>query len=228
MGFELEKYYFSNADILSPVPMTCRMKLEEGIQTKKIKAGKIIYREGTVPKGLYILRKGKVKLYLTTQSGSKQIVYIYTNGEIFGYRPIICNEPHPMSAMTLEDCTLDFISREHFLFCLRNSFELNHALLVSLCHEFTVWVNTISVFAQFPVRSRVALGLLVLREKYKIKGRNGDINLSRNDIASFVGSVKESVVRVLQELKKKKIVETQGRKIRVLKPDELKAIVTFY
>lgn len=228
MGFELDKYFYSNAEMLSGVPMTCRMRLEEGIQSKKAKAGKVIYREGTLPKGLYILRKGKVKLYLTTQAGRKQIVYIYTVGEIFGYRPIICNEPHPISAVTLEDCVFDFIPREHFLMCLRNSFEMNQALLVSLCHEFVVWVNTISVFAQFPVRSRVALGLLVLREKYRLKGRFGDINLSRNDIASYVGSVKESVVRVLQEFKKKKIVETQGRKIRVLKPEELKAIVTFY
>lgn len=228
MAFELEKYYFSNSEILSGVPMTCRMKLEEGIQTKKVKAGKIIYREGTLPKGMYIIRKGRVKLYLTTQVGRKQIVYVYTTGEIFGYRPIICNEPNPVTAMALEDCTFDFVSREHFLFCLRNSFELNHALLVSLCHEFIVWVNTISVFAQFPVKARVALGLLVLREKYKVKGRNADINLSRTDLASFVGSVKESVVRVLQEFKKKKIVETQGRKIRILKPDELKSIVTFY
>lgn len=228
MALELEKYYYSNAELLSGIPTTCRMKLEEGIQTIKVKSGKIIYREGTVAKGLYIIRKGKVKVYLTTQIGRKHIVNVYAQGEIFGYRSVICGEPHPVTAMALEDCVFDFISSEHFLFCLRNSFEMNNALLVSVCHESIVWVNTISVFAQYPVKARVALGLLVLREKYKVKGRNGDINFSRTDLASFVGSVKESVVRVLQDFKKKKIVETQGRKIRILKPDELKSIVTFH
>ena len=228
MGLELEKFYFANDGILNVLPMRDRMKLEEGMRQKKYKAGKLIYREGTVPKGLFILRKGKVKVYLTTQIGRKQIVYLYTAGEIFGYRPILSNEPHPVSAMALEDCVCDFITREHFMQCMAESDELTNALLVSLSHEFTIWVNVISVFAQFPVRSRVALGLLVLREKYKIKGKSGEINLSRNDLASYVGSVKESVVRVLQEFKRKKWVETQGRKIRILKPDDLKSIVTFY
>lgn len=54
------------------------------------------------------------------------------------------------------------------------------------------------------------------------------MNLSRTDLANYVGTVKESVVRVPQEFKKQKLVETQGRKIRILKPEELKAIVSFY
>lgn len=228
MGFELEKFYFANPEILDGLPMRDRIKLEEGIVQKKIKAGKVIFRESTVPKGVYILRKGKVKVYLTTQAGRRQIVYMYTGGDFFGYRPIICDEQHPVSAMALEDCIYDFISRDHFMNCLGSSNELANSLLISMSREFAVWVNTISVFAQFPVRSRVALGLLVLREKYKVKGKNGEINLSRNDLASYVGSVKESVVRVLQEFKRKKWVETQGRKIRVLKAEDLKAIVTFY
>lgn len=228
MGFELEKFYFVNADLLDSLPMRDRMKLEEGIRPRKVKAGKIIYREGAAPKGVYILTRGKVKVYLSTQVGRKQIVYIYTAGEIFGYKPVISGEPNPVTAMALEDCTYDFIPRDHFLACMRASNEMSSALLLSLSKEYAVLVNNIAVFAQYPVRSRVALGLLVLREKYKVKGKVSDINLSRNDLASYVGSVKESVVRVLQDFKKKKVVETQGRKIRILKPEELKAIVTFY
>ncbi|HTL82951.1 MAG TPA: Crp/Fnr family transcriptional regulator [Bacteroidia bacterium] len=228
MGFELEKFYFANTKVLQHVPTKDRLMLEKGIQKRKIKAGKIIYREGTLPKGVYILKKGKVKIYQTNQDGRKQIMYIYIQGEIFGYRPIICDEVHPVTAASLEDCSYDFIPAGHFLHCLKQSYELNHALLVSLSHEFSVWVNNVSVFAQYPVKSRVALGLLVLREKYREKGKSPEINLSRTDLASYVGTVKESVVRVLQEFKKQRIVETQGRKIRIVKPEELKTIVSFY
>ncbi len=228
MGFELEKFYFANDHLFDGIPMSDKMKLEKGIIKRKIKSNKTIYREGSTPKGIYILKKGKVKIYQTNQDARKQIMYIYTKGESFGYRPIICNETHPVTAMALEDCSYNFIPSEHFVECLKQSNELSNALLVSLSHEFSVWVNNISVFAQYPVKSRVALGLLVLKEKYKIDGKGGEINLSRVDLASYVGTVKETAVRVLQEFRRLKFIETQGRKILILKPEELKAIVNFY
>ena len=228
MGFQIEKFYFANTGLFEKLPLKDRLKLENGILRRKIKANKIIYREGAVPKGIYILKRGKVKIYQTNQDGRRQIMYIYTTGELFGFRPIICNEMHPVTAAALEECSYDFIPREYFLQCLKESFELCRLLLESLSHEFSVWVNNISVFAQFPVKSRIALGLLVLKEKYKTKGKDNEVNLSRTDLASYVGTVKESAVRVLQEFKKQKIVETNGRKIKILKPEELKAIASFY
>lgn len=228
MKFELNKFYFVNNKVLESIPSQERISLEKGVIKRKIRAGKTIYREGSLPKGVYILKKGKVKIFQTNQDGRRQIMYIYTQGEIFGYRPLLCNETHPVTAAALEDCSYDFIPGDFFMKFLSHSAELSQKLLVSLSHEFSVWVNNVSVFAQYPVKSRVALGLLVLREKYKVKGKGGEINLSRVDLASYVGSVKESVVRVLQEFKKEKYIETQGRKIRILKAEELKAIVNFY
>jgi CRP-like cAMP-binding protein len=228
MEFNISKFYFANTKVFENLPLKDKQMLEEGFAKRKIKSGKIIYREGSYPKGVYILKKGKVKIYQTNQDARKQIMYIYTAGEIFGFRPIVCNELHPVTAASLEDCSYDFIPREHFTKCLRVSNELCQALLVSLGHEFSVWVNNVSVFAQYPVKSRLALGLLVLKEKFKIKGKPAEINISRVDLASYVGTVKESAVRALQEFKQRKIIETQGRKIRILKPEELKAMVSFY
>jgi CRP-like cAMP-binding protein len=228
MVFELNKFYFANTEVFESISPGDKLELDKNIVKRKIKAGKIIYREGSIPKGVYLLKKGKVKIYQTNQDGRKQIMYIYTQGEIFGYRPLLCGETHPVTAAALEECSYDFIPAVFFMDFLAHSPALSQQLLISLSHEFSVWVNNISVFAQYPVKSRVALGLLVLREKYKIKGKGGEINLSRVDLASYVGSVKESVVRVLQEFKKQKYIETHGRKIRILKEEELKAIVSFY
>ena len=146
MGFQIEKFYFANTGLLEKLPAKDRHLLEQGIIRKRIKATKIIYREGSVPKGVYFLKKGKVKIYQTNQDGRKQIMYIYTAGELFGFRPIICNEMHPVTAAALEECSYDFIPRDHFLECLRQSYELSRLLLESLSHEFSVWVNNISVF----------------------------------------------------------------------------------
>lgn len=228
MAFNIEQFYFDNTHILDNLSPRSRRAFERGIVKRRIKAGKVIYREGRQSKGVYILRKGKVKIYQTSQDARKQVMYIYTQGEMFGYRPIISNEPHPVSAEAMEDCAYDFIPRAHFEKCLKTSADLTHALLVSLSHEFTVWTNNILVFARYPVKSRVALGLLILKEKFSTSDITNEVTMSRSEFASYIGTVKEMVVRVVQELRTKKIIETHGSKIRILKPEELQAIVKFY
>lgn len=228
MEFNIKNYYFNNSAILDSLTPKTRNSLSSIATVKKFRAGKVIYREGKTPRGVYFIKKGKVKIYQSNQDGRKQIMYIYTPGDIFGYRPIISNSIHPVTAATLEDCTFNYISATAFRKILSENSELSRALLTSLSHEFTVWVNNISVFARYPVKSRVALALLILREKYKENGKYTDINLSRTDLASYVGSVKETVVRTLQEFRNADLILTNGRKIKILNPETLKGISNFY
>ncbi|MCK6640092.1 MAG: Crp/Fnr family transcriptional regulator [Bacteroidia bacterium] len=228
MKFDLKNYYFNNSSFLETLTAKTRTSLSQATSEKKFKAGKVIYREGKTPRGVYFIKKGKVKIFQSNQDGRKQIMYIYTPGDIFGYRPIISESVHPVTAATLEDCIFGFISAQNFKKIMSSNPELTKALLVSLSHEFTVWVNNVSVFARYPVKSRVALALLILREKYREKGRYVDINLSRTDLASYVGSVKETVVRTLQDFRNANLILTTGRKIKILKPDVLTGIANFY
>lgn len=89
---------------------------------------------------------------------------------------------------------------------------------MTLSHEFAVLANSITMFAQKSVRERLAMQLIVLREKYKVNFQPGqpvEINMSRDDLASLVGTARENVVRMLSDFKEEKIVETKGRLIIV-------------
>jgi CRP-like cAMP-binding protein len=231
MIFKMEKYHFKTDSVLEGLPAKEFRLLKEDMQRMEIKKGKIIYKEGSYSKGAYILRKGKVKIYRTNGEGKEQIAYIYRKGEIMGYRPLLCDEVHPVSAAALEDCVISFIPKRFFLHALDESPVLARRLLTNLSHEFTVWVNKLSVFAQQPVKERVALSLLIINEKYK-KGEKSSlpvvINLSRDDIANYVGTTTETLVRVLRYLKDEKIISSSGRRITVLKPKELEKMLSFY
>lgn len=231
MAFLIEKYHFKTTSLLDGLPKEEFRLLKDNMQRKEIKKGKIIYREGSHSKGVYILRKGKIKIYQTNKDGKEQIVYIYRKGESMGYRPIICEEPHPVSAAALENCIVSFIPRYYFAKVLEKSLVLTNRLLVNLSHEFTVWTNKISAFAHQPVKERVALSLLILNEKYSREnsdGRPAEINLSRNDFANYVGTAEETLVRMLQDFKQRKIIRTEGRRIFILDPEELEAIADVY
>lgn len=232
MALSIEKYHFKTISFLEELPREDFRALKNSMLRKEIKKGKILFRERTYPGGVYILRKGKVKIYQTSREGRQQIVYIYRKGEIMGYRPIICNETHPVSAAALENCVVSFIPRKNFLEVLRSSLDLSNRLLVNLTHEFAVWTNKISVFARCPVRERLALSLLILNEKYSREGHEhlpSVINLSREDLANYVGTAKETLVRMMHDFKQRKIIKTEGRKkIMILDAKELEKIAELY
>ena len=118
----------------------------------------------------------------------------------------------------MEESRIAFIPKEDFLETLHHSKVLSKRLLKTLSHEFAVLANSLSMFAKKSVRERLALQLIVLREKYKVNFQAGmpvEINMSRDDLASLVGTARENVVRVLSEFKEDKILETKGRKIIV-------------
>lgn len=231
MPFKIEKYHFKTDSVLHGLPSAEFKLLKNNMQRMEVLKGRTLYKEGNYSKGAYILRKGKIKIYQTNKDGKEQLAYIYRKGEIMGYRPLLCEEPHPVSAAALEDCIISFIPKKFFLHALSESPVLNRRLLNNLSHEFTVWINKLSIFAQQPVKERVAISLLILNEKYRKEGENTQpvsINLSREDIANYVGTTIETLVRILRHLKDDNIIATKGRKITILKPKELEKMADFY
>lgn len=216
MEFNLGKYYYQSPDIFSQLPAAERDAFKAQLRLKKISKKKILFRQGSFPAGIYILTKGKLKLY-NTVGGKESILYFYKPGDITGFRPILCNETHPLSASALEDCQYYFIPREAFLKILRSSPSLSNFLLENLGHEFSVWVNNTAIASNQIVRERIALALIKLHEIYKTEGTSQSvISLSRGDFASYVGTANETLVRLLGDLKKKKIIATEGKRIRIL------------
>jgi CRP-like cAMP-binding protein len=111
---------------------------------------------------------------------------------------------------------ISFIPKEDFISVLHRSPAFTHRLLKALSHEFTVLANSISVIAQRTAPERLAIALIVLREKYKEDdtGKNDIIlNISRMDLANMAGIAQENVIRLLKEFKEEGILETDGRKI---------------
>jgi CRP-like cAMP-binding protein len=217
---DISRFIFTSKSLFESLPIEDIRQFKSLVRLKKIKKGKVLFQEGSYPKGLYILKRGKVKLFQQLQSGSEQIVYIYSSGDIFGYRPLLCHDRHPASAKTLEECGIYFLAADHFFSILKKSTGFSNLLLENLSHEFSVLVNHIAAFGQRSVKERMALSLLILAEKY----RNGEILVSRTDLASFVGTTIETVARIVTRLKQDKIINVNGRRIAIVDREALVAM----
>ena len=174
----------------------------------------IIYNEGSNLHGIFIIRKGKVKVYIINNEGAEQIIYFLGKNEFFGHRSVLSDHPSPVFIETIDDCTIGLIPRYNIKILLSNSIELNSVFLYYLGIEFSVFVNKLSLFAQKPVSERVAISLLVLNEKFNRDPQQVKVlNFSREDLASYIGTATESLIRHLKLLKEKNIITTRGRKI---------------
>jgi len=198
--------------------------MSRGVEKKYLRSA-AIFEEGYLPKGVYILNRGKVKLFQRTLSGSDQIMNIHVAGEMIGYRPLLSNERYPVSATALEPCAITFIPKKHFLTLLERSFALSSTLLKFLSHEFTVWVNTISLHSSTTVKERLLLNILILSVKYREKNKWPiRISLSKADLACLVGTSNETLARMLKVLKAEKLISARGRTLEISGPDQLRRI----
>ncbi len=214
MAVDISKYYFRSRPVLDALPRQDLLLFKEHLVLRKIRKGRELFQEDTRPRGVFILKRGKVKIYQQTQNGDEQIVYIYTPGEMLGYRPILSHQNHPTSAMTLEESGIYFLPEKHFLATLKKSAALSNILLQNLSHEFTVLVNRIGAFSHKSAKERIALSLLILQEKYRKEGKGHvEITLSRAALAGFVGTTNERLARIVSAFKREKIIKIFGRKI---------------
>jgi CRP-like cAMP-binding protein len=217
--FPIDKWDFKSQSILAGLPETDMEMLTAHQSIHKYSKGEIIFREGAYPTGIFFIITGMAKKFKTDKEGKEQIIYVANAGELIGYHAILEEERFPDSAAALEESKVGFIPKEDFLGTLRKSPVLNRRLLKTLSHEFAVLVNSITLFAHRPVRERLAIQLIILREKYKVDFQPGmpvEINMSRDDLASLVGAARENILRALAELREEGIITTKGRKIIVM------------
>jgi CRP/FNR family transcriptional regulator len=213
MNFDIAKYHFKSDKLFNEVLPLYMNELKAISKTIRLKKGEELYREGSMPRAVYKVKKGKIKIEQTAEAGNSRIVYIYTVGEYFGFRPLLCNEKHPVSAIILEESEIEVYEGRGFLDIAKRSPNLSFNLVEILSFEFNVWINLIGSLSHKSAKERVALILLILHEKYKTNNKEAAITLSRADIACYSETSEETVVRVISFFKEQGILTSQARKL---------------
>lgn len=176
-----------------------------------------IFLSGSIPRGVYCLNEGKVKIFSIGEQGKEQIVHIAKEGEILGFRAMLSGDPYHVSAETLEDCNICFIAKEDFLSMIDTNQLLRNNIMQSLSKELNSRTKLLTNMAQKSVRERLAFSLVYLDKLYNEE----PINLSREDLANFIGTATETLIRLLKDLKDEGIIEIHTRKLTLLNRSEL-------
>ena len=179
----------------------------------------VVYSEGDNPARLYFLLKGKIKTYHTNRDGKYFITSFVQEGEFFGFVDILENQIYRESAEALEDTTVISISAKDFQAIIKENIHLEIFFRKELTKYLIKNETILMSMAYQSLRMRVAAALVELAKTY---GKSLDepitMKLSREDLASRVGTATESVIRTLSEFKKEGLVEIKGSEMKILKP----------
>lgn len=194
---------------------------------QKYKKGELLFAEDSHPQGLYWINSGKLKIFKTGFDGKEQIIHWGLPGDLLGYRALLAEEPYSVSAEAIEETIACLIPGRAFTNLLDNNRHLSRQLIKSICHELNQASDKLTSMAQKNVRERLAEVLLHLYDTFK--GENTEdalinITLPREDIANIVGTATETVIRLLSEFKDDRLVEFEGKRIRLLDRSKLRRV----
>jgi len=177
--------------------------------------GKTVFLEGDDCNGFYIVADGKVKIYKVSFEGKEHILHIYGPGNPFGEVPVFSGRKFPASAQTLFKSHLLFFPRTAFVDLISNnpSLALNMLAVLSMrLRQFTVQIENLSLKE---VPGRLASYLLYLTEE---QGRPDSVtlNISKGQLASLLGTIPETLSRILGKMNQQHLIEARGREIKIL------------
>jgi len=192
---------------------------------RQYKRGDILYQEGNRISGFYCINSGIIKVFKTGFDGKEQIIRFAKKGDIIAYRSVLSNELACTSAKVIADCQACFIPSEILISFIKTNPNFALELLKLACHELGEANSFITDIAQKTVRERLAEVLLFLFNDFGLDNQQFlNISLTREELANIVGTATESVIRLLSEFKSDKLIELNGRRIKILNTKGLEKI----
>jgi CRP-like cAMP-binding protein/CheY-like chemotaxis protein len=180
-----------------------------------------IYMEGDEPTGIVFINTGKIKTFKSNDDGKDLITGIHGPGDFIGYNDLIEGIEHHETAEALEESEVVIIPKNDFFSLLYSNRDVAAKFIKMLSNNIQENESRLLNLAYNSVRKRVADALLTLQERYKLNGQPLPFTVSREDLASMVGTATESVIRTLSDFKDEKLIEIKEKNIVIASTDRL-------
>ena len=192
--------------------------------------GSLLFVEGEMPRGIFILCSGRAKLTTSSTEGKTLIVKIAEPGEVLGASATILGKPYEVSAETIEPAQLNFIKRDDFLKLLGSNAEACMHTAQQLSEKYHSAQREIRSLGLSQTTSEKLAKLLLdwcaRGGEETAKGIRLKVLLTHEEIAQMIGTTRETVTRLLSDFKRKKIIDVKGSSVFVLEKDSLETMVS--
>ncbi|MCA0932772.1 response regulator [Lutimonas saemankumensis] len=193
-------------------------KFKESVEYK---AGSTIYCEGNVSNHIFFIVKGEVKTFKVNQDGKELITEIYSDKSFFGFTSLLESSPYVENAESIKDTKILKIQKNEFYQIIKDNPELGLNFIDMLSHDLEFIKDHLMHLVYDSVRRKTADAIIQLHDK---RGGQSPIEISRSDLASFLGIAKETLTRTLTDFKEENLIYTQKNEIQIKDRERLQKI----
>ncbi|HVI09186.1 MAG TPA: Crp/Fnr family transcriptional regulator [Candidatus Binatia bacterium] len=196
------------------LPPAALQSFEEIKFTTAYPEGATLFVERQEPRGIFVICRGSVKLSVSAPNGKVMIVKIAEPGEVLGLSATVSGRPYEVTAETLDPCQVNFVKREDFLRFLKNDVQVCFKVAQQLSEKYHNVCNEIRALGLSHSAAEKLAKLLL-----EWTAKNGEsakteprikLRLTHEEIAQMIGTSRETVTRLLADLKKHEILNARG------------------
>ncbi|MCB2220747.1 MAG: Crp/Fnr family transcriptional regulator [Bacteroidetes bacterium] len=185
--------------------------------------GENICKQGAFASYVLYISDGLVKLYLDTPHNKNINLKILKTSEFIGLSSIYGDNIYNYSTVALKDSYMCLLEKDSFRKLLIKNGSFASEIIKWYCENEKQLFKKIQSLGNKQMPGRLADTLIYLYEQSLLEDTLF-MHLSRKDIADFAGLSTESTVRLLKELKDDKIIDLNGKQIKILDKEKLKEI----
>jgi CRP/FNR family cyclic AMP-dependent transcriptional regulator len=185
-------------------------------RTRRVETKQVLFHEGDELHDVPYLVQGKMRTFKVNKDGKEFTTGLYSTGEFIGYMGLLEGGLATESVEALESSEVALIPQAELLALLHRDRDVSVCFIKMLAHDMKDKEAHLLQLAYASVRQRVAQSLLRLHDRYA-KDSTSDlgVRITREDLASMVGTATESLIRCLAELRQEQLVDVRGRDIRI-------------
>ena len=176
--------------------------------------GQTVLSEGEAAEGFFVLVQGKVKIFKLSTEGKEQILHFVGPGESFGEVPMFSGGRFPANAETIEKSRIFFFPRAAFLDLIGTDPTLAMNMLAELSKRLRQMTRLVEELSLKEVPGRLAAYILYLSSENE--SDDVGLDITKGQLASLLGTIPETLSRILGKMSAQEVISVQGRKLKIL------------
>ena len=187
--------------------------LSNKLRIKNYAKNTIILTEGDESTSVYFILEGSVRVYIENNQGKEVTLNQIDEGETFGELALFCNTPRTASVIAKDKCKVLIVNKNDFIEFYSNNPKAAQKVVLTMATTIKKLTKDLENFALNNVHRRVVRALL--DHSINIDGRRVVKSLTHKDIANLVASSRETVSRVIHDLKRDGFLQIKNGKINI-------------
>ncbi len=192
---------------------------------RRCEQGEVLFSEGDEARGFYVLLSGRIKIFKLSPEGKEQILHIIEPGEPFAEVAMFAGSSYPAHAEALKASRVIFFPRIGFEALIKRDPDLAMNMLAILSQRLKYFSRLIEDLSLKEVPQRLAAYLLYLGGS-KHNTMPVDLSISKGQLASLLGTIPETLSRILNKMAAQGLIDVKGRQMKLLKRDALEALAS--